>query len=155
MEMTENAPAATTTEATPSPAVEETHVDTTDWKAESRKWEKRAKENATAAEKLRAIEEANKTEAQKLTERAEAAEAKVREFEAAAERRSWRAEVSKETGIPVDILRGDTREEIEAHAKTLSRYFKQDSASVVGSDGMYPTTSAESGDWLRAMLTNR
>jgi hypothetical protein len=46
----------------------------TDWKTEAKKWESRAKENSTAAKRLAEIEEANKTETQKLADRAAAAE---------------------------------------------------------------------------------
>lgn len=46
----------------------------TDWKAEARKWEARAKENSEAREQLDAIREAEKTEIEKATDRAEKAE---------------------------------------------------------------------------------
>ncbi|MFC9769276.1 hypothetical protein [Rhodococcus jostii] len=49
--------------------------DETDWKAEARKWEQRAKDNAPAVKRLAEIEEANKTEAQKQAERLAALEA--------------------------------------------------------------------------------
>jgi hypothetical protein len=49
-------------------------VDETDWKAEARKHEARAKEYKIAADKLAAIEEANKTEAQKSADRLAVAE---------------------------------------------------------------------------------
>ena len=49
-------------------------VDETDWKAEARKHEARAKEYKVAADKLATIEEANKTEAQKSADRLAAAE---------------------------------------------------------------------------------
>jgi predicted ATP-dependent protease len=45
-----------------------------DWKAKAREWEKRAKENKSAADRLAELEEANKTEAQKTAERLAAAE---------------------------------------------------------------------------------
>lgn len=54
---------------------------TTDWVAEARKWEKRAKDNsaaakanADAAKRLAALEDANKSETEKLTDRATKAE---------------------------------------------------------------------------------
>lgn len=78
---------------TPEPA------DTTDWKAEARKWEDRAKLNKTAADTLAALEEANKTEAQKLTDRATAAELKATESElkaTEAEARALRRDVALE-----------------------------------------------------------
>jgi hypothetical protein len=60
----------------PKPAAEEPQpkVDEIDWKAKAREWEKRAKENKSAAEKLAEIEEANKSEVQKASDRLAAAE---------------------------------------------------------------------------------
>jgi thioesterase domain-containing protein len=70
--MSETAPESVAPDAPaqeqPKPEVE------IDWKAKAREWEKRAKENKSAAEKLAEIEEANKTEAQKAAERLAAAE---------------------------------------------------------------------------------
>ena len=56
-------------------------ADTTDWVAEARKWEKRAKDNSAAAKRLATVEaelqkvtDADKTEAQKAADRATKAE---------------------------------------------------------------------------------
>lgn len=54
--------------------------DATDWKAEARKWEARAKANSTAAAKLAKLEEANKTELEKATEKASASEATAQKW---------------------------------------------------------------------------
>lgn len=56
----------------------------TDWKAEARKWEDRAKENKTAADRLAAIEEAQKTESQKAADRIAALEAEASDAKALA-----------------------------------------------------------------------
>lgn len=56
------------------PEAQEPKVDEIDWKAKAREWERRAKENKSAADRLAEIEEANKTEAQKAAERLAAAE---------------------------------------------------------------------------------
>ena len=45
-----------------------------DWKSKSREWEKRAKANADAADRLAQLEESQKTEAQKLADAKTAAE---------------------------------------------------------------------------------
>lgn len=72
MSETTTTPAPTDTSAqTPTP---EAPKPETDWKAEAKKWEARAKENSKAATQLAAIEEANKTEAQKTADRLAAAE---------------------------------------------------------------------------------
>jgi hypothetical protein len=70
----------TETPPTPAPPAQETPpVDPpapkeTDWKAEARKWEERAKENKTAAERLAELEAANKSELERANDKATAAE---------------------------------------------------------------------------------
>lgn len=49
-------------------------VDEVDWKAKAREWERRAKENKTAADELATIKEAQKSDAEKASERLAAAE---------------------------------------------------------------------------------
>lgn len=112
---------AVSTEATTSTAAttETAPAQETDWKAEARKWEARSKENASAASKLVEIENASKTDAQKLTDRASAAEAKVTAFEARDQVAAWATEVSKETGVPAAALAGSTLEALQAHAAVL------------------------------------
>mgnify|MGYP006929311749 CR=1 FL=1 len=55
--------------------------DTTDWRAEARKWEARAKENRDAANRLQQLEDANKSETEKLTERATVAEKNANQWQ--------------------------------------------------------------------------
>lgn len=54
---------ATFTDESPETGTE----DTTDWKAEARKWEGRAKDNSTAAARLKELEDAQKTTEERLT----------------------------------------------------------------------------------------
>lgn len=89
------------------------------WKTKAREQEKRAKENAAAAKKLSELEESQKTELQKAIERAEAAEGVAYALTAAQEINDFKAQVSKRTGVPVDVLRGTNIEEIEEHAASL------------------------------------
>ena len=101
-----------------------------------------------AAEKLKQIEEKDKTDLQKATERAEAAEAKLAEREAADAIAKAAREVAKATGVPVEALRGTTREEIEAHAEVLKPFFAKDAAPSVNT-GSPSTEKQGSGDPLR------
>lgn len=114
----------------PEPAQE------TDWKAESRKWESRAKDNATAAQRLAEIEEANRTETEKAQARAEVAEKRAIELE----QKATRAEVAAAKGIPMDLLSGSTKEELEASADALIA-FKGEPAKgpVIPGQGQEPT----------------
>jgi hypothetical protein len=93
-----------------------------DWKAESDKfkalaknWEARAKGNTEKAKAFDEFQESQKTEQQRLADRATAAEAKVAEMEA----RTLRAEVAAAKGIPVTLLSGTTQVELEASADAL------------------------------------
>ena len=121
----------TTTEsaATDAAATEIDQTDTSDaagaekdWQAEAEKWKKFARKHEDevktlrpAAARLAEIEESQKSEQQRLADRASAAEAKVAEIEA----RAMRAEVAAAKGIPVVLLSGTTQEELEASADAL------------------------------------
>lgn len=110
---------------TGDPDPEPTAEDETDWKAEAEKWkslsrkhEERAKANATAAEKLQEIEEAKKSEQEKLTEAKEAAAKEA----ADAKREAARLRVALSKGLTetqAKRLVGDTVEELEADADEL------------------------------------
>ena len=92
--------------------------DEPDWKAEARKWEKRAKQNSDAAARLQELEDAQKTEQEKLTEKLSATEKRA----ADAELRAARLEVATEKGLPkssVKFLTGTTPEELEESADEL------------------------------------
>lgn len=94
------------------------------WKGLSRKNEERATSNADKAKKFDEHEEANRTELEKLTARAEAAERVIAEREAKESAVKLREEIATEKGfadrkINAAALRGSTREELEAHANEL------------------------------------
>lgn len=112
--MTENAPAE------PQGEPEATQAeDKTDWKAEARKWESRAKENSAAQQKLAELENASKSELQRALDRAEAAEKAIAE----AQSESLRLTVAARHGITGDaleLLSGSTEDELEAKAAKLA-----------------------------------
>lgn len=114
-------PAVTTAE----PELVESATETVDapnevekWKALARKNEQRAKENADKAKRLDEIEEASKTELQKLLDRAEKAEKEA----ADATLKALRADVSSATGVPAGLLAGETEEELRASAAALLEF---------------------------------
>ena len=89
-------------------------VPETDWKAEARKWEQRAKDNAPAVKRLAEIEEANKTAEQKSAEAIKRGEL--------AEARALRLEVALSKHLDPTLaarLQGSTKEELEADADAL------------------------------------
>lgn len=109
----------TSTPANDQPTTPKADVD---WVAEARKWEARAKENAAkikalepAAARLAEIEEAQKTEAQKLADRLAEAERKAQ----AAELKALRSDIAQAKGVPAVLLTGSTEEELNASADAL------------------------------------
>lgn len=130
-----------------------------DWKAEARKWEARAKENSGAASKLAEIEEANKSEAQKLQEQL----ASLQERAATAERDRERLAVIAKHGIPVeyhDLVHGTDAESLEASAAKVAALIQtkapaqQDAASFVIPDEGGSPSLALNGDGLESALKN-
>src|SRR5512142_2042771 len=103
--------------------IEKVRADRDRWRKEARKWEGRAKENAGAADKLKALEDQNKTEAQKAEDARKAAEA---------DRDSTKAEllrlrVAMKKGLTdaqAKRLVGTTEEELEADADELLSSFR-------------------------------
>lgn len=91
----------------------------TDWKAEARKWEARAKENKAKADKWDEREAADKSELERMAERAQEAERQVEAYRHAEEKRAWAKDVSEETHVPASVLRGETLEEIREHARAI------------------------------------
>ena len=101
----------------------------TDWKAEARKWEQRAKENKDAADELAALkkqqaekDEAEKSDLQKATEKADKAIAELEAMKAEKKRTEMLKAAAKSYEVDEELLSmmtGDTKDEIEANAKTL------------------------------------
>lgn len=81
--------------------------------------------HATAVKKLKEYEDRDKTETQKLAERAEAAEKRANELEA----RSVRAEVAAAKGVPANLLSGSTQAELEASADALIAFRGEQSSN--------------------------
>lgn len=133
----------------------------TDWKAEARKWESRAKENLaaakaneTAAQRLAEIEESQKTEAQKAQEALEQAQRELAETRLQAAR----AEVAASKGVPVELLSGGTREELEAAADALIAFRGEPAKGpVIPTQGKTPekTSGFESDLEFADFLTRR
>jgi len=84
---------------------------------------KHAKETDALAKQL-AEEQATKAEL----------EEKVATFEHEKELSEWKAQASKETGVPAEVLKGETLEEIQAHA-----------AQIKEAMPMYPTLPNDTG----------
>lgn len=121
---------ATTVEAKQSeePQPTEQTEPTTDWKANSRKWEDRAKSNKEQLDAaLKEIEELKASQATNTNEQLEQANAKIAELQ-------LKIKVSKDTGVPVELLQGSDEEAITASANALTSYAQ----SFAKSNAAYP-----------------
>lgn len=130
----------------------------TDWQAEARKWEKRAKENKSAADKLAEIEESKKTEIQKATERAEQAEKRLSELE----REKSRLSVIATKQIPEkyhDLVKGDSEDELLASAEKVKSLVEsanskqaEQASYVIPQEGGAPASLPLNSDGIEASL---
>lgn len=121
-----NEPAPTGSQST----VEQLQADADKWKALSQKHEKDAKANREAATKLSALEESQKTEQQKLEDRATKAEQEL----ASATLNSTRLHVALTKGLPPELavrLQGSTEAEMEADADSLLALVKANGGRTV------------------------
>lgn len=120
-----------------------------DWKARyeaelerAKTWQGKAETNKSAADELAALKESQLSETQKLEARAEK---ELNDLKTAQQRLTWCDEAAKEAGVPVDLLRGETAEEINAHARAIKTYMatqiKPSAAKVAdpaGTPGVQP-----------------
>lgn len=117
----------------------------------------------SAASRLAEIEEASKTEAQRMADRLAKAEGRVAAFEQAQQIAKWRDEVAAATGVPAQALKGATKEELEEHASTLKSLITppqtETRTGLVGpyvpSEGTASTNSPLSNDPLEAAIRQK
>ena len=109
------------------------------------------------AAKFDEVEEANKSELQKVTERAAALEKELNGLKKAEEVRIIRENVAKETGIPAHLLTGTTEEECKAQATAIADYAKPAPYPAVKDAGEVnnvgkATTRQQFADWASKMI---
>lgn len=104
------------------------------WKTQSRRTEQRLREAST---KLGELEDRDKSEIQRATDRALKAEQRAE----AAERRIWMADAAEHYEIPAKFrsrITGATEDEIEASAEALARDLNEMKAELAGQEGQKP-----------------
>ena len=124
----------------------------------SRKWERRAKDNKDAADKLAEIEKSKKTEIQKAAERAEQAEKRLSELE----REKSRLSVIATKQIPEkyhDLVKGDSEDELLASAEKVKSLVEsanskqaEQASYVIPQEGGSPTSLPLNSDGIEASL---
>lgn len=100
-------------EPTEAPAEIDYKAEAEKWRGYARKWETRAKNSEQATVKLK------ETEAQAAQYRAQ-----LDQIQQEKKHTALLAQVSKETGVPASVLRGDTLEDLQEHAKQVQELLK-------------------------------
>ena len=96
------------------------------------------------ASKFDQIEEQSKSELQKVTERADALQKELDGMKKADAVRLVRESVAQETGVPVNLLHGETKEECEEMAKAILSYAKPSGYPQVRDGGEVRNTTGGS-----------
>lgn len=117
---------------------------TIDWKAQSRKWERRAKENIAAAEELQKLKEEQMSEQEKF----EAAYKRVKTLETELQQTKEQEQITRDAlevaevfGIPRGLITARNREDMEKQAQAIKDFAKSaPSAQVFPTEGKKPTT---------------
>ena len=87
------------------------------------------------AAKFDEMEEANKTELQKMSEKAQALQTELDSLKKAATIRDLRDKVAKETGVPASLLTGDTEEACKVQAEAIKEFANPSSYPTVKDGG--------------------
>lgn len=96
------------------------------------------------------------SENKELTAKVDELTAQLAEMQTKEHLRDLVNKVSEESGVPAELLRGTTEEELTAHAEALKTYIEKPSTPYVGSDGFAAEkTEQKSADWLRDAITKR
>lgn len=110
------------------------------------------------AGKFDQLEEASKSELQKMTEKADALQAALDKLKSENLVREARQKVAAETGVPANLLTGSSEEECRTQAEAIAAYAKPSSYPQVRDGGEPPkrggtSTRDQFADWLDQSLT--
>lgn len=87
------------------------------------------------AEKFDELEEANKSELQKATERAAQLESELNQIKKEASIKDVRNKVAKELGVPADLLTAETEDACKEQAKAILNFAKPSSYPTIKDAG--------------------
>lgn len=124
----------------------------TDWKAEARKWETRAKANADKAKAYDEEQEAGKSELQKAIEQANAYKAEADSLKTKAALDAARSKVSEETGVPASLIKGEDEDSMREFAKAVADFAKPKTAPKMPKAGKFDASGAGDEDSGRRKL---
>lgn len=123
-------------------------VTETDWKAQARKWEKRAKENNAAADELAKLKEAQMTELEKATARADKTEKELKALKAKLEKDTLKSKIAQELSVPASLISGDTEDDMRSWAQSLVEYARPKVGAQVPKNSEFASNTNASDDKL-------
>ena len=106
------------------------------------------KEKAGEYDKL---QEANKTELQKATEKAEALQRELDQLKNATKLQSIRESVAKDTGVPAELLTGEDEAACKAQAEAILKFAKPKSYPGTKNNSKSSSPSGESDAAMREL----
>lgn len=117
-----------------------------DWESHAKKWESRAKRNLKRVNELeQAVKAASDSKDEAVKQAVEPLKARLKAFEREDQMRNWKQKVTDETGIPAELLRGETLDELQSHGKALSEFLQdQVKGPVVPNVGEVPQREVSS-----------
>lgn len=132
-------------------------VDTTDWKAEARKWEKLAKKYVAAEKELAELQSVTDPAIEAARKRAEELEAQLDIERAEVERHKAAHMFARETGAPLEmLLLCGTADDMEAMAEAFRKQPRVHSvASKTGSRIVYDGPRATPGQVFADFMQDR
>lgn len=127
----------------------QTEAAETDWKAQARKWEKRAKENASAADELQKLKEAQMSELERAQSRASKAEEELKVMKAKAEHDALKASIASELNVPASLIAGSDEASMREWAKSLAEYAKPQVGASVPRNSSFASADGKDDDKLK------
>lgn len=120
-----------------------------DWKKESRKWEKRAKENAEKAKSYDDLKsESSKSQAdlESVKKLVNDYKSQIDEMKSKAEADALKNKISKETGVPVELITGKNEDSMREFAEQVAKFAKKPSAPMVKGAGKFANNAGEGSE---------
>jgi iron-sulfur cluster repair protein YtfE (RIC family) len=101
------------------------------------------------ARKFDELEEANKSELQKANEQLEKLKSDIAKRDEADKLRTMKAQVSKETGVPAELISGTNEDEMKEFAESVAKFAKRDSAPTLDHAGKFASATKETSSAAR------
>ena len=101
------------------------------------------------ARKFDELEEANKSELQKANEQLEKLKSDIAKRDEADKLRTMKAQVSKETGVPAELISGTNEDEMKEFAEGVAKFAKRDSAPTLDHAGKFASATKETSSAAR------